>query len=116
MAVIPDFATNTINSFLMKNVSMGATIYTDGLKSFVGLEGLGFKHVPRTQPLRSELRRGAKSVVPLADRAIGNLQQWLVGIHHGVSRAQLQVYPRRVRLSAQPSAAAHGSFPNSPWS
>ena len=28
---------------------------------------------------------------PLADRAIGNLQQWLTGTHHGVSREQLQV-------------------------
>lgn len=92
MAVIPDFTGNTINNFLVKNVAAGATIYTDGLKSFGGLESLGFKHVPRTQPLRSELRKGAKSVVPLADRAIGNLQQWLVGTHHGVSRGQLQVY------------------------
>ena len=33
-----------------------------------------------------------KSVVPLADRAIGNLQQWLIGTYHGVSRDQLQVY------------------------
>ena len=31
-------------------------------------------------------------MVPLADRAIGNLQQWLIGTHHGVSREQLQVY------------------------
>ena len=31
-------------------------------------------------------------MVPLADRAIGNLQQWLIGTHHGVSRGQLQVY------------------------
>jgi hypothetical protein len=31
-------------------------------------------------------------VVPLADRAIGNLQQWLIGTHHGVSPNQLQVY------------------------
>ena len=31
-------------------------------------------------------------MVPLADRAIGNLQQWLIGTHHGVSRKQLQVY------------------------
>jgi ISXO2-like transposase domain len=30
--------------------------------------------------------------VPLADRAIGNLQQWLIGTHHGVSKDQLQVY------------------------
>ena len=31
-------------------------------------------------------------MVPLADRAIGNLQQWLLGTYHGVSRGQLQVY------------------------
>jgi hypothetical protein len=30
--------------------------------------------------------------VPSADRAIGNLQQWLIGTYHGVSREQLQVY------------------------
>src|ERR1022692_3638180 len=29
---------------------------------------------------------------PLADRAIGNLQGWLIGTYHGVSKAQLQVY------------------------
>ena len=30
----------------------------------------GFQHVARGRPLRAELRKGAKSVVPLADRAI----------------------------------------------
>src|SRR3989449_9042530 len=92
MAVIHAFKTTTINHFLTQNVTPGATIYTDGLKSFGGLEEVGFKSVPRTLPLRSALRKGAKSVVPLADRAIGNLQQWLIGTHHGVSRGQLQVY------------------------
>jgi len=58
----------------------------------LGLKEAGFEHIPRIQPLRSDLRKGAKSVVPLADRAIGNLQQWLLGTHHGVSRDQLQVY------------------------
>jgi ISXO2-like transposase domain len=42
--------------------------------------------------LRTDLRKGTKSVLPLADRAIGNLQQWLIGTYHGVSRDQLQVY------------------------
>lgn len=92
MAVIPDFKKATITKFLVQNVARGSTIYTDGLKSFAGLDEVGFQHVPRTQPLRIELRKGAKSVVPLADRAIGNLQQWLIGTYHGVSRAQLQVY------------------------
>jgi transposase-like protein len=92
MAVIPDFRKATIAKFLVQNVATGSTIYTDGLKTFAGLEEIGFQHIPRAQPLRAELRKGAPSVVPLADRAIGNLQQWLIGTYHGVSRGQLQVY------------------------
>jgi transposase-like protein len=92
MAVIPDFKATTLTTFITQQVAPGSTIYTDGLKQFTGLPVAGFKHVARTQPLRVDLRKGATSVVPLADRVIGNLQQWLVGTHHGVSRAQLQVY------------------------
>ena len=82
MQVIPDFKAKTIIPFLHQNVSTGSSIYTDGLKSFEGLAEAGFKHVARTQPLRSALRKGAKSAVPLANRAIGNLQQWLIGTYH----------------------------------
>jgi transposase-like protein len=92
MAVIPDFRKETLLGFLKDNVAPGSTVYTDGLKSFTGLKEAGFQHVPRSQPRPTDLRKGAKSVVPLADRAIGNLQQWLLGTHHGVSRDQLQVY------------------------
>ena len=92
MKVIPDFKAKTLIPFLTQNVALGSTIYTDGLKSFEGLAEAGFKPIARTQPLRSELRKGAKSAVPLADRAIGNLQEWLIGTYHGVSKPQLQVY------------------------
>jgi transposase-like protein len=92
MEVIPDFKAPTLLAFLKKHVSPGATIYTDGLKSYSDLEAAGYRHVSRIQPSRAALRRGTKSVVPLADRAIGNLQQWLIGTHHGVSKDQLQVY------------------------
>lgn len=92
MAVIPDFKAVTLTAFIQQHVTPGAAIYTDGLKQFTGLPGAGFKHVARAQPSGGELRKGAASVLPLADRAIGNLKQWLVGTHHGVSRAQLQVY------------------------
>ncbi len=92
MAVIPDFKSTTLIAFLKQNGVAGSTVYTDGLKSFTGLQEAGFTHVPRTQPLRIDLRKGAKPVVPLADRAIGNRQQWLIGTYHGVSRDQLQVY------------------------
>jgi transposase-like protein len=90
MAVIPDFQTATLTAFMKQHVAPGTTIYTDGLKQFT--PPAGYQHVARIQPLRTELRKGAKSVVPLADRAIGNLQQWLVGTYHGVSKSHLQVY------------------------
>lgn len=92
MAVIPDFRASTFKAFLAAHVAPGATLYTDGLTSFGAAAIDGYGHVPQTQPIRTALRRGVASVVPLADRAIGNLQQWLIGTHHGVSRSQLQVY------------------------
>ena len=92
MAVVPDFKQTTRLAFVRQHVAPGSTIYTDGLKSFTDLPAADVRHVARTQPIRTALRRGVPSVVPLADRVIGNLQQWLIGTHHGVSKGQLQVY------------------------
>jgi len=92
MAVIPDFKQTTMVDFVKRQVAPGSTVYTDGLKGFGDLRAASVRHVPRTQPLRSALRKGVPSVVPLADRAIGNLQQWLIGTYHGVGRHHLQVY------------------------
>ena len=92
MGVIPDFKATTLSGFIQQHIAPGSTIYTDALKSFTGLDRVGYRHIARAQPKTTELRKGAKSVVPLADRAIGNLQQWLIGTYHGVSKGQLQVY------------------------
>jgi transposase-like protein len=51
LAVIPDFKGATLIAFLKQNVAPGSTVYTDGLKSFTGLEEAGFQHVPRSQRL-----------------------------------------------------------------
>ena len=86
MAVISDFKATTLSGFIQQHIAPASTIYTDALKSFTGLDKAGYRHIARAQPRTTELRKGAKSVVPLADRAIGNLQQWLIGTYHGVSR------------------------------
>src|SRR6267143_1825922 len=92
MVVLPNFAATTMTAILKQTGAPGSTIYTDGLGGFAGLHAAGFRHIALKQPLRRALRKGASSVVPLADRAIGNLQHWLIGTYHGVSRAQLQAY------------------------
>jgi transposase-like protein len=71
VAVIPDFKSATLLGFLKENVALGSTVYTDGLKSFAGLQQAGFQHVPRPQPLRIDLRKGAKSVLPLETVPLG---------------------------------------------
>ena len=92
MAVITDFKQTTMLAFVTQHIAPGSTVYSDGLKGFEGVQAADVRHVARTQPIRIALRRGVPAVVPLADRAIGNLQQWLIGTYHGVSKAQLQVY------------------------
>ena len=92
MAVLPDLKEVTVHAFVRQHIAPGSTLYTDAYKSFDRLSAAGVRHVPRHQASRREFRRGAVSVVPLADRAIGNLQQWLIGTYHGVSKGQLQVY------------------------
>jgi transposase-like protein len=89
MEVIPDFRGATMLDFAQRNVTPGSRIYTDGLSGFVLLGRSGYAHVGAKQ---GNLRKGARRVVPRADRAIGNLKQWLLGTHHGVSRAHLQAY------------------------
>jgi len=92
LAVLPDFTAATMTRIVQETVATGSTVYTDGLTAFVGLKAAGYRHVALKQPSPSALRKGAGSVVPLADRVVGNLQNWLVATHHGVSRAQLQAY------------------------
>jgi transposase-like protein len=92
LVVLPDFTATTMRAIVQELVAVGSTLYTDGLGAFAGLHAAGYRHIALKQPLRSALRKGARSVVPLADRVVGNLQNWLIGTHHGVSRAQLQAY------------------------
>jgi len=100
MSVIPDFKAATIIPFLTKNIAPGSTIYTDGLKSFADLAEAGFKHVARNQPLRSELRKGTKSAVPLAES--GHWEPPAMADRH-LPRSEQGPTPglsRRIRLSA----------------
>ena len=92
LVVLPDFTATTMSTIVKEHVAAGSTIYTDGLQAFAGLKAAGYRHIALKQPLRLALRKGAASVVPFADRVVGNLQNWLIGTHHGVSRAQLQAY------------------------
>lgn len=89
MEVIDDFKEPTMTAFAKRSVVSGSTIYTDGMTGYSGLRKAGYVHVAEKQ---QKIRLGGKPVVPLVDRAVGNMKQWLIGTHHGVGRDHLQLY------------------------
>jgi len=89
MEVIPDFTQDTMTEFALRNIEVGSTIVSDKMPGFDRLPKAGYTHQPAKQ---GNIRKGAVHVVPLADRAMGNMKQWLLGTFHGVSRPQLQAY------------------------
>ena len=89
MEVIPDFTQDTMTEFALRNIEVGSTIVSDKMTGFDRLPLAGYMHQPAKQ---GTIRKGAEHVVPLADRAMGNMKQWLLGTFHGVSRPQLQAY------------------------
>ncbi len=78
-----------MNDLARRNIEPRSTIHTDKMLGFGGLTKVGYVHHPTVQ---GNIREGEPHVVPLADRAMGNLKQWLLGTHHGVSREQPQAY------------------------
>ncbi len=89
MKVIPDFAQKTMTAFACANIEPGTTIITDKMAGFDGLTAAGFVHRPAEQ---GKIIEENDHVVALAERAKGNMKQWLPGMFHGVSCEQLQVH------------------------
>jgi transposase-like protein len=89
MEVIPDFTQKTMTDFARRNIEAGTTVIADKMSGFDGLPAAGYIHQPAKQ---GSIGHGAEHVVPLADRAMGNMKQWLLGTFHGVSRPQLQAF------------------------
>jgi transposase-like protein len=111
MEVIPDFNSTTLIAFLKPNVAPGSTVYTDGLKGFTGLHEADFKHVSQatsaSRPAQGRETCGAPGrprdwqPTAMADRDPSRRE----------SRSPSGL-PRRIRLSPQSAAAAHGRVPN----
>jgi len=88
LRVVADASAESLCGFVRATVEPGAIVLTDGWQGYAPLNGMGYRHKPRTQgsPLR-----GSK-LLPRVHRAFGNLQTWLRGTHHGVSHKHLQAY------------------------
>ena len=93
MEVIPDFKGPTVLDFVRRNVEAGATIYTDGAQELRRIRGGRVQARPTCPTATNAAPTGAPSPSSRSQTGpLGNMQNWLIGTHHGVSRPQLPAY------------------------
>jgi transposase-like protein len=85
LAMIADNSATSIKAFVKANVKPGATLLTDGHKSFPGLKG--YRHDPRVVG-----KMAAHIVLPWIHRAFSLLKRWSLGTYHGLRRKHVDTY------------------------
>lgn len=85
---IPDTSRATLHGFIHQSIEPGSTIVTDGLPSYLKLEGyVHDRHIQKHQPSDTE------HLLPRVHRVISLLKRWLLGTHQGaVAHEHLEDY------------------------
>jgi transposase-like protein len=85
---VPNIRSQTLQQIIANKVKPGATLRTDALVSYRGLDKKGFAHVPETS------LGGKRACVQfkLVHRQISNLKSWLLGTHRNTCRRHLDLY------------------------
>lgn len=87
LACLPDLATATLQRFLDYAVEPGSTVRTDGLPSYLGIQG--YTHERQIQKRQA----AGEHLLPHVHRIISLLKRWLLGTHQGaVSHEHLDDY------------------------
>lgn len=75
---IPDASADSLETFIIDNVAKGATVHTDGWKSYSGTADLGYKHLPRKSAAVNP-----DELLPRINLVIALLKRWLLGTLQG---------------------------------
>jgi transposase-like protein len=87
---VADSSAACLLPFVQEAVAPGAVVITDGLQSYRGLSGLGYRHDRRVVLGSGE---SADALLPRVHRVASLLKRWLLGTHQGaVSREHLDYY------------------------
>ena len=85
---IPDLCKTTLHGFIHEVIQTGATVQTDGLPAYRGMNG--YEH--RVTVIRKSSEEADK-LLPRVHRVISLLKRWLLGTHQGaVSHEHLDYY------------------------
>jgi transposase-like protein len=85
LAVIANNSAASIHAFVRANVKRGATLLTDGHKSYLGLSE--YRHDPRTLG-----KMAGHVALPWIHRVFSLMKRWGLGTYHGLRRKHLDTY------------------------
>jgi transposase-like protein len=80
LARIPDASQATLHGFITTNVEPESMIFTDGWRSYLGLERVGYRH--KAVSLRASTE-SASELLPRVHRVAALLKRWLLATHQG---------------------------------
>ena len=87
---VKDVSAESLLDFIRETVEPGATIHTDGWKSYAGLPVAGYKH--RVTVISREVEQG-QEVMPRVHNVASLLKRWLLGtLQGGVQQQHLDYY------------------------
>src|SRR6478609_8528369 len=103
LAMIADNSAASIEAFVNANVKRGATLLTDGHKSYPGLPG--YRHDPRIVG-----KMAAHIVLPWIHRAFSLMRRWSLGTYHGLRRKHVDTYLNEFVFRYNRRFYRHASF------
>ena len=89
LAVAPNREQATLSGFVAENVARGSVVKTDGWNGYDPLLSMGYVHQAVVIDGDAAL---VEKHLPMIHIVFGNLDAWLLGTHHGVSKKHLQAY------------------------
>lgn len=90
LAVVRDSSADSLVPFVKRSIAPGSTVITDGLPSYLSLEGAGYVH--RQRVVQGSGKK-ADTLLPRVHRVASLLKRWLLGTHQGrVERKHLPYY------------------------
>lgn len=92
LARIPAATKRSLHRFIEEVVEAKATIHTDGLPAYRGLEAMGYCHEATSLIREKDISAGTR-LLPRVHRVASLLKRWLLGTHQGaVSADHLDYY------------------------
>ena len=85
LEVVPNAQSPTIEDFALRNIRAGSTVMTDGLASYLVLDGLGYERISEPASQNKEHLRRIHTV-------ISNLKALIQGTYHGLDEKYLHLY------------------------